>query len=477
MVTATRVRARPAWILLAALAFASGCAKEEVPGPHGLEEDEGEELSGGETTVFDTSPTAFSYSARNMASERRSEFFVGNSFFRDNWVIAPASTKGRDGLGPLHNARSCSTCHFKDGRGRPPETESDPMAEMLVRLSVPGTDALGGPAPEPTYGGQLQPNGIPGVPGEGDARVTYEEVPGTYADGEPYSLRRPTIVIDAPGYGPFADDAMFSARIAPAMVGLGLLEAIPEATLLELADPDDADGDGISGRPNRVWDARTRSEVLGRFGWKAAVATVEQQTAAAFLGDMGITSDLHPDQDCTASQTDCLAALPGGEPGAPEASDIALARTTFYSATLAVPARRDWRDPTVQRGKELFLDAGCASCHTPRLMTGELTGYPELSHQDIRPFTDLLLHDMGDDLADHRPDFQASGREWRTPPLWGVGLVEVVNKHLFLLHDGRARGFAEAILWHGGEAERARDTFKSMPASEREALLRFLESL
>ncbi|AKT39701.1 di-heme oxidoredictase family protein [Chondromyces crocatus] len=474
MSSAIRVRARAGWSLALITAALAGCASEEPSAPKGLEAEVGEELSGGATTIFDTSPSAFSYSARNMTSARRSDFFVGNSFFRDNWVIAPASTKGRDGLGPLHNARSCSSCHFKDGRGRPPESIEEPMVEMLIRLSVPGVDGVGGPAPEPIYGGQLQPNGIPGVPGEGRPQVTYEEVPGTYEDGEAYSLRRPTYTIEELNYGPFASDVMLSPRVAPGMVGLGLLEAIPEETLLALADPDDEDGDGISGRPNHVWDAHERTQVIGRFGWKASLPTVEQQTAAAFLHDMGITTELHPDQNCTDAQAECLAAYDDGEP---EASAKILSRTTFYSATLAVPGRRNWEDQTILRGKALFHDAGCASCHTPKLQTGVLEDFPELSEQTIRPFTDLLLHDMGEGLADDRPDFEADGREWRTPPLWGVGLIPVVNRHQFLLHDGRARGLAEAILWHGGEAERAREAFRGMPSEDREALLRFLESL
>lgn len=467
-------RARRASTALVAAVLAAGCAADGEPGPSGLSAEPGEELSGGETTVFDTSPNAFSFSARNLSSERRSDFFVGNSFFRDNWVTAPASTEGRDGLGPLYNARSCSACHFKDGRGAPPEEPGEPMVSVLIRLSIPGEDEHGGPAPDPAYGGQLQPSAIAGVAPEGTASVTYEEVPGAYADGEPYSLRRPIYELTALGYGPPAEGLMLSPRVAPAMIGLGLLEAVPEEAILALADPDDADGDGISGRPNRAWDARRGGEALGRFGWKAAQPTVEQQTAGAFLGDMGITTPLFTAQDCTGAEVDCQAAPSGGEP---EASAEVLQRVTFYSTTLAVPARRDWQDQEVLRGKERFLDAGCGACHTPRLTTGALEGYPELSQQDIRPYTDLLLHDMGEGLADERPDFQASGLEWRTPPLWGIGLIEVVNGHLDLLHDGRARGLAEAILWHGGEAEAAREAFRTMPREDREAMLRFLESL
>jgi CxxC motif-containing protein (DUF1111 family) len=452
----------------------AGCGAGGAPEEAGPRAEPGEELSGGETTVFDTSTNAFSLSARNMSSERRSAFFVGNSFFKENWVIAPSSTEGRDGLGPLYNARSCSSCHLLDGRGSPPETPGEALLSVLIRLSIPGTDAHGGPADEPTYGGQLQPKAIPGVEPEGNAFVAYEEIPGAFPDGEAYALRRPTYTIDGLSRGDMASEAMYSPRVAPHMVGLGLLEAVAEADILALADPDDADGDGISGRANHVWDAARGETAIGRFGWKANQPTLAQQTAGAFLGDMGITTTMFSQESCTDVETDCKAAPTGGTP---EASAQILERVTYYSSTLAVPARRDWQDPVVLTGKKLFLDAGCGHCHTPTLKTGSLLGFPELSNQSIRPFTDLLLHDMGDELADGRPDYEASGSEWRTPPLWGLGLVQTVNGHTFLLHDGRARGFAEAILWHGGEARGSREAFRAMPREDRQALIRFLESL
>ena len=257
------------------------------------------------------------------------------------------------------------------------------------------------------------------------------------------------------------------------MIGLGLLEALPEARLEALADPDDEDGDGISGRINRVYDHERGETAVGRFGWKAEQPTVLQQTAGALLGDMGISSRLFREQNCTAAQTACLAAKDGGEP---EIEDAILDKLVLYARTLAVPARRGADGEEVLRGKLLFGEAGCDSCHTPRHETGE-GALPELSDQTIWPYTDLLLHDMGDALSDERPSFAAEGREWRTPPLWGLGLVRAVNGHQFLLHDGRARGFAEAILWHGGEGEAAAEAFGAMPAEDRAALLAFLESL
>ena len=270
------------------------------------------------------------------------------------------------------------------------------------------------------------------------------------------------------------EDVMMSPRIAPHMVGLGLLEALAEDTILSAADPDDADEDGISGRPNWVFDVRLGDLALGRFGWKANQPSVEQQNAGAFLGDLGITSELFGNESCTSVQTDCASSASGGTP---ELDESKLHNIAFYARTLAVPARRGVGDPEVLAGRELFHEAGCAGCHVPSMKTGELDGHPELEHQVIWPYSDLLLHDMGAELEDRRPDFEASGAEWRTPPLWGIGLVESVNKHTYFLHVGRARGFAEAILWHGGEAEDAREAYRTMNKDERAALLRFLESL
>jgi CxxC motif-containing protein (DUF1111 family) len=409
-----------------------------------------------------------------LSPEQETRFFVGNSFFNRNWVIAPSSTAARDGLGPLHNARSCSACHLRDGRGQPPATPDEPMVSLLLRLSIPGHDAHRGVVPEPRYGDQLQGFAVPGVPPEGQVVITYAESPGTFADGEAYSLRQPTYTLTALGYGALHPEIRLSPRVAPFIIGLGLLEAVPADTLLAGADPEDRDGDGISGRPNMVWDASTQQPVLGRFGWKANQPSVAQQTAAAFLGDIGITSTLFPDENCTAVQHACREAPRGGQPEL--AADI-LHSVVFYARTLAVPARRQWDDPEVLHGKQLFIQAQCTHCHTPTLRTGTVAELPGLSHQVIRPYTDLLLHDMGAGLADGRSDFAATGQEWRTPPLWGIGLIQTVNGHTTFLHDGRARNLFEAILWHGGEADAAREAFRTMPSPDRQALIRFLESL
>jgi CxxC motif-containing protein (DUF1111 family) len=432
----------------------------------------GEELAGGDTTVFDATNFAFSYHARNLDDAGESAFFVGNSFFKDNWVAAPASTEGRDGLGPLFNARSCSGCHAFDGRAAPPQPGEAALG-LLVRLSVPGVAADGGPVPEPIYGGQVQPLAIADVPAEGAITIAWTEEPGEYGDGTAYSLRRPTLGFEAL-LGPLAADAMTSPRVAPHMIGLGLLEAIAEQDILSREDPDDDDDDGISGRANRPWDPVTGAPGLGRFGWKANQVGMVQQVTGAFLGDMGITGALHPMQECSPVQSACASATTGGDP---ELSELIADRVTYYSATLAVPARRDVDDPDVLAGRELFGTLGCDGCHVPDWTTSSSAIDSALQGQHIWPYTDLLLHDMGEGLADGRPDYDASGMEWRTPPLWGLGLVPVVNGHDTLLHDGRARGFAEAILWHGGEAEAAREGFRLLSADERASLLRFLESL
>lgn len=428
---------------------------------------------GGDTTAFDRTRNAFSRSARNLTNLERRTFEVGDSFFNQNWVTAPASTEARDGLGPTFNAQSCSSCHTHDGRGRPPEAADDPTRGLLLRLSRPSVDRYGAPLPVPNYGGQLQDRAIGPVPPEGSISLTYAEISGAYADGQPYTLLSPRYAIADPAFGPLPAGLMISPRVAPAVFGAGLLAAIPEADLLAQADPEDVDGDGISGRPNMVWDWRKGALALGRFGWKANQPTVEQQVAAAFLGDIGITSDLFPEENCPPLQTACQAAPNGGVPELPAER---LRKITFYNRTLAVPAMRNLDDPQVAAGAKLFLAAGCAACHTPRYVTGE-SDTPALSNQTIYPYTDLLLHDMGPGLADNRPDFLADGREWRTPPLWGLGLIATVNGHTRLLHDGRARNLSEAILWHGGEGAKSRDNFIALSQPERAALIAFLNAL
>ncbi len=444
----------------------------------------------GAATVFKrANRDAFSHPSGNMSFERESDFRVGNGIFRKIWVSAPSSTTTSDGLGPLFNSRSCQRCHLKDGRGHPPAPR-EPAESMILRLSIPSPNTAEYPegekpvyasVPEPTYGTQIQGRSIQGIEPEGMLTILYEEKPVPLADGEVVFLRVPTYLVSNLRYGPLQPETMWSPRVAPPVIGMGLLEAISEVDLLAGADPDDRDGDGISGRVNRVWSDEQAQLMIGRFGWKAGNPTVSQQAAAAFRGDIGISTPLYPKPygDCTDIQADCRNAFHGGtsENDTVEVEGSLFELLTFYTRNLGVPARRDVNDPQVLRGKQLFYEAGCISCHRPKFVTRRDTIGEEQSFQLIWPYTDLLLHDMGEGLADGRPEGEASGREWRTPPLWGIGLTEVVNGHMFLLHDGRARSLLEAILWHGGEAEASKQRVVDMSRTERSALLSFLRSL
>jgi len=433
---------------------------------------------------------AFSQFGTNLDFEDEEQFKLGNALFRKLWVSSPSSTLASDGLGPLYNARSCQGCHIKDGRGHPPADADDDRISMFLRLSVPPrteaerealADRVVLSIPEPTYGGQLQDFGVPGVPAEGRMTVVYRDRPVDLADGTTVMLREPAYDIANPGYGPFADDLQISPRVAPQMIGLGLIEQIHPADILSLADPDDDDGDGISGRPSLLRAADGGSDVLGRFGWKASASTVLAQSAAAFAGDIGISTPDAPRHwgDCTAAQPLCREAPAGVQSnlGDTEAPDPVLDLVTFYSQNLAVPVRRDIDDPEILRGKKAFYESGCVKCHTPKYVTRRDAPHPAHRFQLIWPYSDFLLHDMGEGLADGRPVGEASGSEWKTPPLWGIGLTEAVNGHTFFLHDGRARNLLEAVLWHGGEAEAARDEVIAMNAETRHALIAFLESL
>ena len=440
----------------------------------------GEAQSGGTSSVFKDDQHAFSLPSANLTPSRRLDFSVGNSFFRNPWVIAPATTIARDGLGPLFNTNACQNCHIKDGRGHPPAANAESAVSMLLRLSIPAKPEdqqvlqIHGVVAEPSYGGQLQDMANPGHAAEGKIRIKWHPHLVRLADGSQVELRRPELQLSQLGYGPMHPQTQFSLRIAPPMIGLGLLEAISPADLLANADPDDRNQDGISGRANRVWDNSLQQTSLGRFGWKAGQPSLSQQNASAFAGDMGLTSSTLANDDCSTVQLACQQQADGGSP---EVTDEVFASVLFYSRNLAVPVRRDVSNPQVLAGKALFHQAGCAACHTPAFTTVSQPAEPEQANQQIRPYSDLLLHDMGEGLADNRPEFQASGREWRTPPLWGIGLTSKVSGHTQFLHDGRARNLLEAILWHDGEGAGARQQVQSFSTQQREALLTFLDSL
>ncbi|WP_428034220.1 di-heme oxidoredictase family protein [Amphritea sp.] len=453
----------------------------------------GEALPGGSTSHHkQLNINAFSQSSANMSFEKELDFKLGNGIFKKIWVPAPSSTTASDGLGPLYNARACQRCHLKDGRGHPPEANwpEDNAVSMFLRLSIPPQNDLQrqqlesgkiGVIPEPTYGGQLQDLAISGLAGEGRMVINYRESIVTLADGVKVSLRHPTYSIAELNYGPLHPQTMVSPRVAPPMVGLGLLEALPATAIEALADPEDRDNDGISGRTNRVWNSFSQQQDLGRFGWKAGNPTLIQQAVGAFNGDMGVSTPFAPaaSGDCTAQQTDCLRQPDGNteQQDNAEASAEMVRLVEFYSRNLAPPARPDFDKPEVLKGKAVFHQSGCAACHQPSFTTASRRDMPEQSDQLIWPYSDLLLHDMGEALADNRPEFLASGSEWRTPPLWGIGLTKTVSGHTYFLHDGRARNLLEAVLWHGGEGSVSRDRVINLPTADRQALMTFLESL
>ncbi len=345
---------------------------------------------------------------------------------------------------------------------------------MVVLLSVPGASPGDPPRPHPVYGGQLADKAIPGVAPEGRVGISYEEVPGRFAGGESYSLRKPTFSISDLAYGPLGEDVMISPRVAPAVIGGGFLEGVPEATLLDLADPDDADNNGISGRVNWASDPLDGRRKAGRFGWKAGTASLRQQTASALISDMGVTSRYYGAQDCPKGAEPCQLAMAGGQP---EIAHKDFEDLLFYMQLLGVTSRRYPDDPATRHGETLFAKSGCAACHLPALRTGIHPEWGELSDQEIHPYSDLLLHDMGAALADGVPEGEATGEEWRTPALWGLGLTYLVSEHSFFLHDGRARNLTGAILWHGGEAQAAKEIFRKLPKADREAMIKFLETL
>ncbi|MDO9417660.1 di-heme oxidoreductase family protein [Pararhizobium sp.] len=449
-----------------------------------------EAMSGGAaTTLAAVNADSFSQFSANLTFAEEDDFKLGNALFRKLWVSSPSSTQASDGLGPLFNARACQSCHLKDGRGRPPEGLAD-ATSMFFRLSrAPATDAEREAIaahqvvnfPDPVYGSQLQDLAVPGLAAEGKMKIGYTEEPVTLNGGETVSLRRPSYAADKLAYGDLDTTTTLSPRVTQPMIGLGLVQAIHEADILAHADPDDADGDGISGNAAIVRDPKTGSLVLGRFGWKAQNASIRAQSADAFAGDIGISTPDVPRShgDCTEAEQACLDMPTGVQArlGDTEAPDPVLDLVTFYSENLAVPARRKASFPETLNGKKIFYASGCASCHVPKFVTRRDAGNKAQAFQLIWPYSDFLLHDMGDGLADGQPVGVADGKEWRTPPLWGIGLTKTVSNHTFFLHDGRARNLTEAILWHGGEAQKARDTFAALAKADRDALLTFLESL
>ncbi len=426
-------------------------------------------MSGGMNyTIFDASSNAFTSMIPGLNARDIFVHDLGDGLFESKFVSAPAPVN--PGLGPIFNNTSCISCHQGDGRGRPPRA-GEKIRAMLLRISVPGTAENGGPLPVPGFGLQLQDKAIAGSRPEADIAISYREKEEVLGDGTVVSLRIPNYRITNP-YMPLPNNVLLSARIAAQTVGVGLINAISESQIQRNADPNDRNGDGISGRVNKVYDHSSHSIKTGRFGWKANVASLSDQVASAYQQDMGISNYIFPQESSKGQQQH-----PSQKPDGVDMADSLLDATLFYMKTLAVPARRNVDDPLTRSGAALFERIGCQSCHISTFTTKVNVAFRPLSNQIIHPYSDFLLHDMGPGLADGRPDFQASGSEWRTAPLWGIGLTEKVSGYAFYLHDGRARTLTEAILWHGGEATKSKDQFKKLNKSDRQALLAFLKSL
>lgn len=456
-------------------------------------------LPGGAATLPAQAVASFIQPVANLPEAAKPNFYAGKALAEQPWVKAPTATTARDGLGPVYNARACLACHTNGGRGHMPVDAETPLFSALLRISLPGHDVVRGVYPEPTYGDQIQGQSVSlahqlrrstkelgagaekEAPPEAYVFVDWQSAEFQYPDGQTVMLRRPEIRLDNLGYGELDKGVLMSLRNAPAIPGAGLLERISQADINALADPDDANKDGISGRVNRVWNAETGQTVPGRFGWKANRPDLRHIVAGAFANDIGITNPIFPEQPCTALQKKCLSTPAGAKEGEVELPADLLELVVGFTRNLGVATRRgrvgSASSDAIRRGQKYFHTSGCAGCHQPGFKTAVSTENAYLGNQQIWPYTDLLLHDMGPDLADGRPDFEATGREWRTPPLWGIGLSAKVNGSRNFLHDGRARSVEEAILWHGGEAIAARQAFAAMTASQRDALLHFVRSL
>ncbi len=417
--------------------------------------------AGGETTVETSTANAFAFPSANLSDEAEALHNAGDVEFGAQFVSAPAAVNG--GLGPIFNNHSCESCHPANGRSQ----------QILAHISTPGLDAKGRPRPVEGFGTTLEDRSLAGLENEADLKVTYHDSTVALSGGETVTLRVPSYDVKE-SYRPFPSDAQVSPRAALPVIGLGLLEAVPASVLRQWADEQAGDGDAVTGEVNEVWNRAQQEMQVGRFGWKALAPTLREQTAAAYHLDMGVTAP--------SRTTESGAGQPPHEEAdsldnEPEVTAQTVTESTFYVQSLGVPARRNTDDPQVRRGEKIFEDIGCATCHRPTATSGQLDGVPSVSNQRFAPYTDLLLHDMGPALADGRPAFEASGREWRTPPLWGLGLRRLVQGHNTLLHDGRARTIREAVLWHGGEAKDAKTRFARLSTKERDALVQFLKSL
>lgn len=416
----------------------------------------------------------------NLSATDKQAFYLGQSMFERLWVPAPSSTTASDGLGPLFNARSCHSCHVNSGRGHAPTTNQlgSDVPSFFIRLGKSDQAQTDHVIGDYMYGRQFHPLSATNVKTEGDYRIHWQESIEIFDDGYQVTLRKPSLEWLSLNYGDFQESTGFSMRVSPPLVGMGLLDLVPDSLILEHADPDDQDQNGISGKPN--WIERNGEKLLGRFGHKASVPSLKEQNQSAFNGDLGLSTELFPfpSGDCTVAQTDCMQAPNGNSQHLDdlEVSKEQMAVLDTYVALSMPPAMRNLDQAWFKDAKQIFDQLECGSCHTPKLTTGS-SEFTALSHRDFYPFTDMLLHDLGPELANGFPVLNASTQEWRTAPLWGIGLSESVSGRNGFLHDGRARTIEEAILWHGGEAEASKNAYKSLNAKQRALFVRFLESL
>lgn len=457
---------------LSSLCLLASCTfddSDEYIYPENLPDISNRVMAGGETTYMLANTFSYSTPALNLTPEQNDRHMEGDAMFEQTFVSNPAPNFG--GLGPIFNSNSCISCHPGEGRAPFPD-DLVRSRGFFMRVSLPGADAHGGPLSVPGLGTQVQNRAISGFRPEGRFGVTYTDIVETFKDGTQVVLKKPnytligvTTTIPA--------DILISPRTSMPVYGLGLLEFIPEADLLAAEDIEDKNKDGISGKVNRVWDEANQRMAIGRFGWKANTASLLDEVAGSFAGDLSVTNPYHGYRvELGHGQVDS----DDGRDDEPEMTKKQVDDTAFYLQTLAVPAARNMNKASVRNGSRIFDGIGCAACHTPKQRTLQAP-INALANQTFYPYTDMLLHDMGEDLADGRPDFLANGREWRTRPLWGIGLQALASGHTHFMHDGRAKNITEAILWHGGEALRSKEIFKKLTKKERADLLEFLNSI
>lgn len=433
--------------ILIVLFFSIACRKaKDFP-----ESEQDPRLSGGSQTVFDQGSSAFDHSFFGLNPHDQLIHDIGDTKFSSAFVTAPAHVN--PGIGPLFNNISCGSCHQSQGSGVPPQAgQNAGLESFFLLLSGNGTDEHGGPVDVPGFGNQLQNNSSYGKSKEADYNVTYTQQTFTYPDGSTVQLRAPAYNIINP-YMPLPSNTHVSPRMAPAVFGLGLLNNIGDATITAMATQAQTDTNIIGGKPNYVWDVIGNRLAIGRFGHKCERPTLQNQVAEALQQDIGITNKIFPTENCFGQSQYYDDGLH------PEITDSVLNALVYYMQTIAVPARRNVTDPTVLRGEQLFKQAKCSGCHRPTLTTDVDIVLPQASNQTIHPYTDLLLHDLGPGLADGRAVYNATGSEWRTCPLWGIGLTQMVTGQTAFLHDGRATTLEQAILWHGGQATFSKNYF------------------